>query len=79
MRPMTRDRVMFLSLCLFALSVAIAALNEETAILLLIASSGTFILMGVVDDPKKERLVDSNFGKSLSQNNVDGLGERKER
>lgn len=79
MRHMTRDKVMFLCLCLFALSAAVAALNQETAILLLVASSGTFVLMGLVDNPRKERLMDSDLGRFLSRKDADGLREERER
>ena len=79
MKPITRGKVMLLCLCLFALSAATAALGEETAILLLIASSGTFVLVGLVDDSKKDRLADSSFGNSRPLNKVNGLRQKGER
>ncbi len=56
MKFKTRDTVMFLCLCLFALSAVIAPLNEETGILLLVASSGVFILGGLLSVSTKEHL-----------------------
>lgn len=79
MKTVTRGKVMLLCLCLFVLSAAVAALSEETAILLLIASSGTFVLVGLVDDSKKERPMDSSFRSSPSRKNVEGLRQKGER
>jgi len=79
MKSMTRGRVMLLCLCLFALSAATTALSEETAILLLIASSGAFVLVGLVDDSKKDRLAASSFGDSRPLNNANALRQKGER
>lgn len=60
MKFKTRDTVMFLCLCVFALSAVVAPLNEETGILLLVASAGVFILGGLLSVLTKEHFPNSN-------------------
>ena len=49
-----RNTVRFVCFCLFFASAVIASLNEETAILLLIVSTGMFILMGLLGNLTRE-------------------------
>jgi len=76
MNPKIRDKVMFLCLLSFAVSVAIASLEQKVAIILLIVSSGAFILIGFLRGSRHSRSANPSQRKAASNNEVNHIKSR---